>query len=190
MRVAPPAPRPFPDTPRGRFLQHLGHYSLPALIGLAAINGFLYGVHGVAGLAGGWMVIALLSGSVFLGARHDSGMCEWCLTSMPLNAPDRVNQPRTRMMLRIRHPRQRYVLAAGAVTVAALVFPAHGWVLALTVTCFTVPLATAWAALYVHRKVEPWCPWCHPGGGGEDEVPEPDKPPGDRLPVPAGGGAA
>jgi len=90
-------------------------------------------------------------------------------------------------MLRIRHARRRYVIITGVIILVALWLPVHGWAKAVAVTCFAVPVAAVWAALYVHRKVEPWCPWCHPGGGGEDEVLEPEGPPGDRLPVPAGG---
>jgi hypothetical protein len=48
-----------------------------------------------------------------------------------------------------------------------------------------LPVLIFWLAIYVHRRFEPWCPWCRHDGGGELEAEVPG-PPGDRKPVPAG----
>jgi hypothetical protein len=183
---------PFPDTPRGRFLQRLGHYSNMAMMLAVTATiplGFLGSGGTIASVAGVLLLLTMVA-AVFLDFRHNVGMCERCVASMPLNAPDRVLQPRTRTMLRIRHAPFRVVAGCAIVVVVASFVPLRGWQARAENGLADVLIAAVWASFYVHRKVEPWCPWCHPRGDGGSEAWEPAGPPGSHLPVPAGDGTA
>jgi hypothetical protein len=185
MRVTPPRFSPFPDTPRGRFLQRLGHYANPVLLlAVAATVPLGFFDNAPARIAGGLCTATVLA-AIVLDFRHDAGLCERCIAAMPLNAPDRVRQSRTRAMLRIRHTPRRIGLVVLAVILVASFIPLHGWHAGADGAFSSLIVVVFWASLYVHRKVEPWCPWCHPRDDGGSEAWEPDGPPANRLPAPA-----
>lgn len=183
MRIAVPRVPPFPDTPRGQRLGHHGTVIIAVAIGASIPLGFFGG--DVAGYTSGVLTEIMLVAFV-LYFRHDAGLCERCVASMPLNAPDRVRQPRTRAMLRIRHTPLRVAIAGFVAVEVLFLWPLHGWQRGAAGTIGDVVLAAWWVSLYVHRKVEPWCPWCHPRDDEGDEEFVPDGPPGTRIPAPAG----
>ena len=186
MRIAVPRVPPFPDTPRGRFWQRLGHHGtviIALAVGASIPLGFFGGA--IAGYVSGVLTEIMLVAFV-LYFRHDAGLCERCVASMPLNAPDRVKQPRTRTMLRIRHAPLKVALTVFVAVEVLFLWPLHGWHRGAAGALGDVILATYWVSLYVHRKVEPWCPWCHPRDDEGDEGFVPDGPPGNRIPAPVG----
>jgi hypothetical protein len=186
VRITLPQVPPFPNTPRGRFWQRLGHHANVAIalaIGASIPLGFFGG--DVAGYISGVLTEIMLVAFV-LYFRHDAGLCERCVASMPLNAPDRVKQPRARTMLRVRHAPLRVLLVVFVAAEVLFLWPLHGWHRGAAGALGDVILATYWVSLYVHRKVEPWCPWCHPRDDEGDEEFVPDGPPGNRLPAPVG----
>ena len=189
MRIAPPQFPPFPDSPRGRFLQRLGHHANVAIIVAFAISVpygfFALSTKSIAGTAISALTGLTLFGAFCLGFRHDAGICERCIASMPLNASERVQQTRTRAMLRVRHTPLRVFGPVFIAMIAASFIPLHGWHWGAANAFIDIVAGTYWASFYVHRKVEPWCPWCHPRDDGPSQARVPDAPPGNRLPVPA-----
>jgi hypothetical protein len=103
--------------------------------------------------------------------QHDRRLCETCMLSMPLNAAERASHFQLRFWLahsaadpRIVGP---YLLVLIGSNFATGVIGLWGWA-AIQLTMIYLVLAYS-----THRKLQPWCPWCSDGGGGEevDETP-------------------
>src|ERR1700728_452414 len=126
MRIAVPRVPPFPDTPRGRFWQRLRPHGTVIIVlafGASIPLGFFGSA--AAGYIGGVLTEIMLVAFV-LYFRHDAGLCERCGASMPLHAPDRVQQPRTRAMLRVRHIPLKAALGTLVVVEVLFCWPLHG----------------------------------------------------------------
>ncbi|MCW2538790.1 MAG: hypothetical protein JWN95_515 [Frankiales bacterium] len=110
--------------------------------------------------------------------QHDRKLCESCAAGIPLNASEQAQRYGRRF--RIAH------LGTNIPVVATylIVLIGSNWLL-------TVPNGRfVWAAIQssmiylitshaTHRRLQPWCPVCARGGGGEEPfVPEPDSPRG------------
>ncbi|PZM90129.1 MAG: hypothetical protein DIU79_14525 [Actinobacteria bacterium] len=134
---------------------------------------------------------------------HDSRLCLRCIATMPLNGAERAQ--RYRRVLRAVHlgreplphlriagvpvlmPLPLYLMAAAAVE-AILAKAGLDGTYALTVIhtlLFTAPLALSMLALSLHDRLQPWCPYCRWGRGGDGPVEEaPDPDPHGRRPSP------
>jgi len=111
--------------------------------------------------------------------RHDRSLCERCVAAMPLDASAAAHRNRRRMWTAhaATRPSALLVMVAllVAVDVALVVVPATwvgavswGWAAAQGGLVYLVLSHTT------HRRLQPWCPWCRDGGGGEGlDEPEP-----------------
>ena len=124
--------------------------------------------------------VVVVASWVFM-RRHDRSLCERCLHTMPLDAAATAQRRHRRFAVVHLGENRRVVVGYLVVLLGsnALLFlesvPAR--VLWAAVQCSMVYLVLAYST---HRTLQPWCPWCSEGGGGEDAVDTPD-------PLPVGG---
>jgi hypothetical protein len=110
--------------------------------------------------------------------RHDRGLCEHCMASMPLNASEAAVRYQRRFWLAHTGSEMRFVIPYLAVLIglgfATTPVGVVAWVLAQTTMIYAI------LAYSTHRRLQPWCPWCSNGGGGQDETVTPDPLPSDH----------
>jgi hypothetical protein len=183
-------------------LKTIGHYGHRVLAGILLLTAAM----NLAGVDLGWAATVVLlpaMAAAIVGQRiHDGRLCERCVTTMPLNGAERAE--RRRRILRTVHttsepirlagrpivpPLALYMLgglAAVAVIVEAAGLERGGHAaLALVAALFYVPLAGLMLAISLHARLQPWCPYCRWGGGGDgphEVAPDPD--PHGRRPRP------
>ena len=116
--------------------------------------------------------------------HHDRRLCEFCMSSLPLDASQVASRYRRRLAV-------AHLGSDLRITVAYLVvLIASSPVLLNTHLLPTTTARVVWAAIQstmiylvlsyrTHRKLQPWCQQCRGGDGGRDHVDAPD-------PVPTG----
>lgn len=121
-----------------------------------------------------WIGVAVGLGALTISALWHRGLCEACISAVPLDAP----------RLGARHRRQFAAIHAltrtrTRVTVGALV---AATVMKLTILVWLPALAVCAAAIFWgaiallrHQRLQPWCPYC--GGGGSAHDPTVTAPP-------------
>lgn len=112
-------------------------------------------------------LVALVLGSWVLMRKHDRGLCEHCLASMPLDASATAARYRLRFQVCHLASNKPVVLGYLAVLISSNFLPGTlgliGWaVMQSTMIYLVLSYAT-------HRRLQPWCPWCRGGGGGQGE---------------------
>jgi hypothetical protein len=113
---------------------------------------------------------------------HDDRLCLRCIAESPADPARAVE--RRRCWLRLFHSATTtagvvVLVAVAAVGVAAGLLIRPGWGDLVLV----LPLGTM-ALTVVHRRIEPWCPYCGWGHGDDDEeVPEPNPDPDVAAPL-------
>jgi hypothetical protein len=124
-------------------------------------------------------LISFVLTSWLMMRRHDRGLCEHCMASMPLNPSELAGRSRRRFWISHTGTERRYVIPYLVVLIASNFAPGpSGLVFWIIVQSSLIYLILAYST---HRRLQPWCPWCrNDGGGGEDEPARPDPPPGDR----------
>jgi hypothetical protein len=113
---------------------------------------------------------------------HDDRLCLRCIAESPAD-PARVVETR-RPWLRLFHSATTasgvavlVVVAAVGVVAGLMIRPGWGDLV------LVLPLVTM-ALTVVHRRIEPWCPYCGWGRGGDDEdTPEPTPDPDIAAPL-------
>jgi hypothetical protein len=114
--------------------------------------------------------------------RHDRRLCEQCVAAMPLNPSAQATKYRRRFWTAHHLSEPRYLVPYLVVLIGsnfATSTPGRiGWALVQSSMLFLI------LAYSTHRRLQPWCPWCSDGGGGDDvtETP-PVLPHDDRMPV-------
>jgi len=97
--------------------------------------------------------------------RHDRRLCEACMADMPLNPAEQAGKYRRRFWTAHTVSDPRFLLPYLAVLLGsnfATSTPARiGWALVQSSMLWLI------ASHATHRKLQPWCPWCSDGGGGE-----------------------
>jgi MFS family permease len=108
--------------------------------------------------------------------RHDHGLCEGCLTSMPLNPS--LDAARYAHRLATAHLGANRPLVVGylAVLIGSAFVPGPVglvvWSLAQSTMIYLLLSYTT------HRRLQPWCPACKGGGSERDTVPPNPSPQG------------
>jgi hypothetical protein len=113
-------------------------------------------------------LVALVLISWVLMRKHDRGLCEHCLASMPLDASAAAARYRRRFQVSHLGSNKPVVLTYLAVLIGSNFLPGTlgliGWaVMQSTMIYLVLSYAT-------HRRLQPWCPWCSDGGGGTEQV--------------------
>jgi hypothetical protein len=157
----------------GRVTDKLGHYATAILI-VAIGATIVIGFYPLPGPFTYTMPIALF-GIVLLTwllmRQHDRRLCEQCVTSMPLNPSERAVRLKRRFWMAHTGSEPRFLIPYLVVLIssnfATSTVGRIGWaVMQLTMVYLIMSQST-------HRRLQPWCPWCSEGGGGQevDETP-------------------
>jgi hypothetical protein len=102
---------------------------------------------------------------------HDRRLCEQCVMSMPLNPSEQAKRYQRRFWMAHTGAEPRffvpYIIVLISSNFAMSTIGRIGWGL-IQLSMIYLLLAQS-----THRKLQPWCPWCQGGGGGEevDETP-------------------
>lgn len=154
-----------------RAMQRLGHHANEVLI--VSIAGVV--VVGLRPLPAPFTFTGplVLFGTVILAwlamRQHDRRLCEQCVAAMPLNPSQEATRYRRRFWVAHTGSEPRFLIPYIAVLVGSnfMTSPAGriGWALIQMTMVYLI------ASHVTHRRLQPWCPWCSDGGGGE-EVPE------------------
>jgi hypothetical protein len=169
---------------RGRAADVLGHHASRLLIAsiVAAVLLAATPLPGVFGLTVPLALIGFVLLSWMLMRHHDRRLCEQCVMSMPLNPSEKALRYRRRFWMAHTGAEPRflvpYLLVLISSNFATSPIGRIGWA-AIQMSMVYLVLAQS-----THRKLQPWCPWCQQGGGGEEvEKPDPVLPHDDRQPV-------
>ena len=167
-----------------RAAETLGHYAGQLLVAaiLAVIALRFHPLPAQLALAASFVVIFVVLLAWLLMRQHDRRLCERCVRSLPLNPSQ--DAARLRRRFRVTHmaaePRilMPYLVVLIGSNFATSTPGRVGWaIIQLSMVYLIVAHAT-------HRRLQPWCPWCSPDGGGS-RADEPDSVPphDDRQPV-------
>jgi hypothetical protein len=147
----------------------LGHHAnsllIASIVGVVAVG--LHPLPGALLFTVPLALAVLVIYSWLLMRQHDRSLCETCVHSMPLNPAARANRMQHRFWMAHTGAEPRFLLPYMVVVIGsnfAATSPVGkaGWAL--------VQLSLIYLVLSqsTHRKLQPWCPWCREGGGGED----------------------
>lgn len=164
-----------------RLTERLGHFAPQALI-LSIMGVILLRLSPptdpVTSLGVSLALISFVLVSWLAMRRHDRGLCEHCMSSMPLNPSEQAVAYQRRFWLAHTGAQRRFVIPYLAVLIGSNFAPGQPglifWVLMQTSMIYLI------LAYSTHRRLQPWCPWCSDNGGGrEDEPAVPDPAPSD-----------
>ena len=151
-----------------RLAATLGHHASELLV--ASIGGaVILGLRPLPGAFGLTVPIALFGfviASWLLMRAHDRRLCEACMSAMPLDAAAQATKFKRRFWTAHTGSEPRYlvpylVLLIGSNFVTST--PGRIFWAAMQLSMIYLILAQS-----THRRLQPWCPWCRGGGGGED----------------------
>lgn len=156
----------------------VGHHATAIYFALIVLTFPMYFIpEGWISRAAATVHILLVLGVILLGFVHDQGMCEPCLTAMPLDGEHEAKRKLRRLRLyhSLLHPRTLIILAVIILGPGLLpmLWPQ------LIAAAVTMPVFMyGYSSTRVHRKLEPWCPYCNwgHGDGDHEEVPDPSVP--------------
>lgn len=175
----------YADLPWGeRAAQRLGHNASAMLIiaiGAVIVVG-LHPLPGIFGLTGALALIVVVLMSWLAMRRHDRRLCEQCVAAMPLNPSEQAARYRRRFWTAHSFSEPRYLVPYLVVLIGSnfATSPAGriGWAIVQSSMLYLI------MSQATHRRLQPWCPWCRDGGGGEHVKDTPPLlPDDDRLPV-------
>jgi hypothetical protein len=156
-----------------RASERWGHHSttmlMASIVAIVAI-----GLHPLPGSLAFTVPITLFAFvllSWLLMRQHDRRLCEQCVMSMPLNPSEQAQRLKRRFWMAHTGSEPRFLIPYLVVLIgsnfATTQVGRFGWaVMQLSMVYLILSQAT-------HRKLQPWCPWCSDGGGGQevDETP-------------------
>lgn len=123
-------------------------------------------------------IIAFVLATWLQMRKHDRGLCEHCMASMPLNPSAKAVRYRPRFWLAHKGGEPRiggpYLVVLISSNFARGSVGELFWVVMQTTMIYLI------LSYSTHRRLQPWCPWCRNDGGGEDDPVSPDPVPGDR----------
>lgn len=174
----------YSDSLPGRILMFAGHYSPWALAvsvvfsAASDLTRFASGpLNWISTIAGGWWIASLYAD----GRHHNENLCTRCARVIPLDPEAEVR--RWRLLLRAHHSKVLSLVLmisiASWVVIGIMVwrYQDWGWPGYLLDTAVLLAASAFWAGIFKHRRLEPWCPFCHWDDGGSKEAAEPEPDP-------------
>ena len=160
----------------------IGHHGAQVLIGsivaLIAVVVFPLPSDNPAALGVPLLLFAVVLMAWALMRRHDRSMCELCLRTMPLDAAAAAQRKQRRLAV-VHLGENRRVVAAYMVVLLG----SNGLLFLQSTPARLVWAVVQFSMVYLllaqstHRTLQPWCPWCSDGGGGDDVVDTPEPSP-------------
>ena len=150
-----------------RIAEVWGHFA-PELLGVSVLAAIAVGVHPAIGPLALTIPLALMAFVVatwVLMRRHDRRLCEQCMAAMPLNPAEQAGRYKRRFWTAHTLFEPRFLVPYLVVLIgsnfATTTVGKIGWALVQS-SMFYLILSHS-----THRRLQPWCPWCSDGGGGE-----------------------
>ncbi len=146
----------------------IGHHAGDMLIGsiVAVVALQLVPLPPLMALALAPTVFAFVLLSWLLMRDHDRRLCEKCVLDMPLNPAEQALRLKRRFWMAHTGSEPRffvpYIVVLISSNFAMSTIGRIGWA-AIQLSMIYLILAQA-----THRRLQPWCPWCSDGGGGEE----------------------
>ena len=157
-----------------RLAEVWGHYGSEALITsiFASILIALYPPRGVLALTVTLALVGFVIASWRIMRQHDRKLCEMCMSAMPLNPAKEAERRKRRFWAAHTGSEPRFLFPYMAVIIGStFAFSTIGpipWALIQSSMIYLI------LSQSTHRRLQPWCPWCSQGGGGQDvETPDP-----------------
>jgi hypothetical protein len=156
-----------------RIAESLGHHAsqilIASIVGVVVMG--LFPPPGLLMLTVPLALFMIVLGSWVLMRQHDRRLCERCVMSMPLNPSEQALKLKRRFWMAHTGSEPRFLVPYLVVLIssnfATSTIGRIGWaVIQLSMVYLIMAQGT-------HRRLQPWCPWCSDGGGGEevDETP-------------------
>jgi hypothetical protein len=143
---------------------HAGRMLAAAIVGVVAIQ--FVPIDPVSGLGVSIVLFAFVLLCWLLLREHDRRLCEQCVREMPLNPADEAKRLHRRFWMAHTGSEPRFLVPYLIVLIssnfATSTIGRAGWA-AIQLSMIYLIMSQA-----THRKLQPWCPWCSPGGGGEE----------------------
>jgi len=151
-----------------RLTSRLGHHAANMLVGA------IVGVVAIQFLPMDPLMALTVSATLFafvllcwlLMREHDRRLCEQCALAMPLNPAEEAKRRQRRFWMAHTGSEPRFLIPYVVVLVSSNFATSPigrlGWAL-IQLSMIYLILAQS-----THRRLQPWCPWCSGGGGGED----------------------
>jgi len=139
----------------------------------------------LAGLVAPAGLVAILLSSWVAMRRHDRSLCEFCVAGMPINPAEAAIRYRRRLALAHLGSHRRIVGAYIVVLLGSNLLILGGPPL-LRLSGPYVWSGVQATMIYLvlsyttHRRLQPWCPQCAGGGGGDHTVEQDPEPSGSR----------
>lgn len=151
-----------------RFTDRLGHHAADILIGsiVAVVVTGLYPLPGLLTFTVPISLFALVLVTWILMRQHDRRLCERCVLAMPLNPSERAVRLRRRFWMAHTGSEPRFLIPYLAVLLSSNF--ATSTVGRIVWAGMQLSMIYLILAQSTHRRLQPWCPWCSGGGGGED----------------------
>jgi hypothetical protein len=156
-----------------RVAARLGHHAGTMLIA-SIVAAVIIGLRPLPGPFTYTVPIALLAfvlGSWLLMRQHDRRLCEQCASAMPLNPAADAARYQRRFWMAHTGAEPRFLIPYIAVLLGSNFATSPvgriGWALMQLTMIYLI------LAQMTHRRLQPWCPWCSGGGGGEDVLDTP-----------------
>jgi hypothetical protein len=153
------------DSAGARFGHHASTLLIVSIIGVVAV-----GLHPLPGLLFLTVPLALFLVVIMswvLMRRHDRTLCEQCAHAMPLNPGEQATRLRRRFWMAHTGSEPRFLVPYVVVLISSnfattTTLGRIGWaVIQLSMIYLILAQST-------HRRLQPWCPWCSEGGGGQE----------------------
>lgn len=157
----------------GRASDSLGHHANEILIAsiFAIVLLRLKPLPGLLGLTVPLAIFGLVIMSWLLLRQHDRRLCELCVLSMPLNPSEQALRYRRRFWMAHTGSEPRFLVPYLVVLLGSnFATSTLGQLVWAVVQLSMVYLILSYST---HRRLQPWCPWCSEGGGGDhvDDTP-------------------
>lgn len=111
--------------------------------------------------------------SVVAYCLHARRLCEYCVAYLPPDPDAAVGRRRLGLLWCHLALRRKLAVAVLAGSVAVIVLTDSAVTLLVLAACSAFYAADV-RADYWHRRLQPWCPWCHhPGEGDPADAPDP-----------------
>lgn len=175
----------------------LGHYWLPLMVGYDLLEAPLFWLHGT--VWDGISTAAVIPVTLLMlhGVRHEVKLCAPCAVKIPLDGHEAARARRRTLravhwaarrhgwtMGRLSFRPSRAFLMLLVLVLAGYLLPKGPWWLVGNGIAFDAFFCSMILGNRIHQRLQPWCPQCRWGDGGEAE-PSPDPSPSEGL-VPAG----
>jgi hypothetical protein len=146
----------------------LGHHAVNMLIGaiVAVVAIQLVPMVPIMALTVSATLFAFVILCWLLMREHDRRLCERCVLEIPLDPAEQAKRYRRRFWMAHTGSEPRFLVPYLIVLIssnfATSTIGRVGWAL--------IQMSMAYLILSqsTHRKLQPWCPWCRDGGGGEE----------------------